>query len=799
MTGISYTSSFILILSLSLISADLASDSLSNTAETSTTPDDSTTELSALTSTDTAATTADTTSSNTAETSITPDHSTTELSALTSTDPAATTADTTSSNTAETSTTPDDSTTELSALTSTDTAATTADTTSSNTAETSTTPDHSTTELSALTSTDPAATTADTTDSSNTAETSTTPDDSTTELSALTSTDTAATTVDTTDSSNTAETSTTPDDSTTELSALTSTDPAATTADTTSSNTAETSTTPDDSTTELSALTSTDPAATTADTTSSNTAETSTTPDDSTTELSALTSTDPAATTADTTSSNTAETSTAPDDSTTELSALTSTDPAATTADTTSSNTAETSTAPDDSTTELSAVTSTDTAATTVDTTLVTEDSAPTPASTTADFTTTKEVITTRTSSTQSTSKTTTVKPIHCENGGTPQSDNKACLCPKGFTGSYCNTVVTQIVPDVLERTVDITMEINEKFTDDHTNPSSDAYQDFLKRFNETVVNSYEKEIPNFLRVENIILSAGGPLQRSQRRKRSSPLKETISDTASLKVEHDILLNIENDKNPTDTYEKIVKNVAIVLDGIKNNPDSGLVLNKATASETDLNVKEVCIKATEGIPEEYQKYYEAVPLGGKVECVTPCNGNHKNAKICKNSGTCEVSSQGPSCYCPYNDDLWYLGADCSLQVHKIGFYAGLGSVAAMAVLTVAFLTAYLIINKRTVKRNKDIKQELVKEWLEDDFEWPPQKKTSYTADRYDNPVYSPGGRHTQDSFGNYKPYFSANQSYTQNFSPEPSIDLRYIQRDQFMKMDRPQIRSSFET
>lgn len=29
-------------------------------------------------------------------------------------------------------------------------------------------------------------------------------------------------------------------------------------------------------------------------------------------------------------------------------------------------------------------------------------------------------------------------------------------------------------------------------------------------------------------------------------------------------------------------------------------------------------------------------------------------------------------------------------------------------------------------------RNKDIKKELVKEWLDDDFEWPPQKKISGT-------------------------------------------------------------------
>ncbi|XP_016315469.1 mucin-3B-like [Sinocyclocheilus anshuiensis] len=505
------------------------------------------------------------------------------------------------------------------------------------------------------------------------------------------------------------------------------------------------------------------------------------------------------------------ETSRTPDDSTTEISAFTSADPDATTADTTDSsdisttvdvtgteepsNTAETTITPDDSTTEISAVTSTDPEATTAHTTLVTEDSAstPNPASSTADFTTTKDVITPTTSSTQSTTKTTTAKPIECENGGTPQPNNQACFCPKGFTGRLCSTVETQIVPDIIERTVNVTMEINEKFTDDYEIPSSDAYIEFVEKFKTTVVPFYKEKIENFLRVDNIILSAGGPLQQhSQRRRRSLPLKETKSDAASLKVEHDVLVNIDNNNENEENYENIVEEVNKVLFDIKNT--SVFVVNNAIASKTDFIVKEVCAKATDIFPEDFQKYFEAVTLGGKVTCVTPCNAAHSDPKICKNSGTCEVSGQGPSCYCRYNDDFWYLGADCNLQVHKVGFYAGLGTVAAIAVITVAFLTAYLIINKRTVKRNKDIKQELVKEWLEDDFEWPPQKKTSNTVDRYDNPVYSPGGRHTQDSFGNYKPDFS----YTQNFSPEPGIHLRYLQRDQSMKMDRPQIRSSFD-
>lgn len=54
--------------------------------------------------------------------------------------------------------------------------------------------------------------------------------------------------------------------------------------------------------------------------------------------------------------------------------------------------------------------------------------------------------------------------------------------------------------------------------------------------------------------------------------------------------------------------------------------------------------------------------------------------------------------------CLETDANWYLGEDCSFQVHKVGFYAGLGTVAAIAVITVAFLTAYLVINKQVVKR-----------------------------------------------------------------------------------------------
>lgn len=55
---------------------------------------------------------------------------------------------------------------------------------------------------------------------------------------------------------------------------------------------------------------------------------------------------------------------------------------------------------------------------------------------------------------------------------------------------------------------------------------------------------------------------------------------------------------------------------------------------------------------------------------------------------------------------------------------------------------------------------------------------------------YDNPVYSLGGMHKQNSLEKYKPDFSADRYYTQNFSPEPDINLRNLQRDQLVSTDR---------
>ncbi|XP_077085823.1 uncharacterized protein LOC143737848 [Siphateles boraxobius] len=356
-------------------------------------------------------------------------------------------------------------------------------------------------------------------------------------------------------------------------------------------------------------------------------------------------------------------------------------------------------------------------------------------------------------------------------------------------------------------------MEMDEMFTDDYNNPSSEKYLEFVKRCRENVNPIYDRHIPTFERVDNINLSAGGQMSQQNRHKgkRSLPFKQN-ERRFRLKFKHDAICTIKNDENAIGAYNNVLDQLNMALKDLKVNSTADFRVINASSSRTELSVyfylftfivfiiyvncffispaKEVCVVAAQNISVNIPKDFEAVVLDGKVTCVTPCHNDHPRPKLCMHYGTCTFAEQGPICNCHHTEAYWFLGDNCRIQVHKVGLYAGLGTVAAIAVITIAILTAYLVINKRTVKRNKDIKQELVKEWLDDDFEWPPQKKTS--DDTYYNPVYS----HKQGSLG--KPDFSAARFYTRNFSPDPDIHLRYLQIDQPMRMDRPQIRSSFD-
>ncbi|XP_056610908.1 mucin-3A [Triplophysa dalaica] len=336
-------------------------------------------------------------------------------------------------------------------------------------------------------------------------------------------------------------------------------------------------------------------------------------------------------------------------------------------------------------------------------------------------------------------------------------------------------------------------MEISEEFMPNYEKPETEDYKNFVEYFENQMEPYYNKTILFFAKVTVIKLSPGTTFT-NRRGIRSLPAKE---EKQSVKVQHDVVLDMPNNDNNEDEYTSAFNKVEVALEALKNDPASlNIGIINFTASETQLN-DDVCKRVIELLPEEYREYYAKSEVPGKVACVNQCHRGHPNPKRCSRDGTCEVSSQGPSCYCRHTDVTWYLGGDCSYKVNKVGFYAGLGVVAVIAVITVALLTVYLVINQKKAKRSKDIKKELVKEWLEDDFEWPQQKKT-YSGGRapHDNPVYSQRDFNRRDSMGMDRQDFSAGRSYTQYSTPEPGINLQNFHRN--VKIDRPQIRSSFE-
>ncbi|XP_065104629.1 mucin-17 [Paramisgurnus dabryanus] len=331
-------------------------------------------------------------------------------------------------------------------------------------------------------------------------------------------------------------------------------------------------------------------------------------------------------------------------------------------------------------------------------------------------------------------------------------------------------------------------VNVGQPFVPEYNNTSSDKYKKFVSNFKSKMEPYYKEKVPNFNSMEIRKLSEG-----KTKRRRSLALTK-VSRSSTVIVHHDVMVDISNDNNFNSSYYTSFKEVKSALDALKGTDD----IIDVDAFETELNVTEVCDAVTAILPEEYRKYYAPSILPGKVMCVSQCHQGHPHPKMCFNNATCEVSFDGPSCYCLNTDVSWYLGEDCSYKVNKIGFYAGTGVVALILVITIAVLTAYVVINKRKVSRSKDIKRKLVNKWLEDDVEWPTQRNTLHSVSRgpHDNPTFSQENSYRRDSSEIYRPNLSEDQTDSQYSIPETDIQPYNFQRD--VRIDRPQIRSSSE-
>ncbi|GAA6073057.1 mucin-5AC-like, partial [Tachysurus ichikawai] len=257
----------------------------------------------------------------------------------------------------------------------------------------------------------------------------------------------------------------------------------------------------------------------------------------------------------------------------------------------------------------------------------------------------------------------------------------------------------------------------------------------------------YETKIENFLNITNITLSDGNSLMG---RMESKLIEMEVSISKSVKVKHDIVVQIENN-NVNEGYNEVFLSVKNAVESVTkctptNTACPNFTVTDVQVNKTELDRKEYCDQVTAIFPEEYRQYFISATVMGKLTCINQCHPDHPTPKICMNKGTCEVSKQGPSCYCLQTDANWYLGEDCKYQVHKVGFYAGVAVVAVVLLIAIAMLSAYVFLNKRKEKRNKDNKEALVNQWIDDDFEWPSQKRTntslSVLNETYDNPAQS---------------------------------------------------------
>ncbi|XP_006889870.1 PREDICTED: mucin-12 [Elephantulus edwardii] len=291
----------------------------------------------------------------------------------------------------------------------------------------------------------------------------------------------------------------------------------------------------------------------------------------------------------------------------------------------------------------------------------------------------------------------------HCENGAT--WDGNKCVCPQGFSGPQCQSLLEFIFIDIPERinaTLSLLLKVTYKnFTKDLENTSSEAYQDFMEFFKERM-NEVYKDVLAYRGVNITRLLSG-----------------------SIVVEHNVNLEV----NYTLDYKKVFKKlVNIVRKKIVNetrkaveDPDKCKDASvfcyseeATTVSETpklSFDPHEQCMRmAAEG----FAQFYYVDELDEKLACVTNCTPGTRTQLNCHH-GTCQLQRSGPRCVCLNTDTHWYWGETCERSTQKSLVYGIVGAVAGMLVLLVVTMTIYLSRMLRKLQREYKISQEWQKE------------------------------------------------------------------------------------
>lgn len=286
-----------------------------------------------------------------------------------------------------------------------------------------------------------------------------------------------------------------------------------------------------------------------------------------------------------------------------------------------------------------------------------------------------------------------------CQNGG--NYDGIKCICPPKFYGSLCEFIDDIFTVENINVTVNITVKVtNENFTPELKNKTSEAYQNFSRRFGEQMGLLY-RGVPGYQGVEIISLRNG-----------------------SIIVDHIVLVNV-----PFSEYNDLEQTFKHTFDG-KNctNSSSEDMLcfneNSTTVNVLEPNIEGFCL---ENIPVDYQHYFYALNISNTLKCVTNCSTENEYYYRCRN-GHCSVQRQGPSCFCVYSDLYWYTGDRCQVAINKSGVYGGVA--VGLAVLLIVIVTLAVFLYKRRSKASSQWEENPEQKWYEE--AWEPNNYEGFT-------------------------------------------------------------------
>ncbi|XP_051938869.1 mucin-3A isoform X41 [Hippocampus zosterae] len=411
-----------------------------------------------------------------------------------------------------------------------------------------------------------------------------------------------------------------------------------------------------------------------------------------------------------------------------------------------------------------------------------------------------------------------TTTTIHCQNGGTLIGG--ICACISGFHGNACQFLNETISIDHIERLVKIQMVVNQEYNPNYDNTSSAEYRNFVDNFTMEMEKFYrEKKVQQLDKVvvTNVSRAASPTLMRrsaSALERRRLAVDGTATRRATpqgVNVSHEVVLLIKNDPTSNEAYRDEVDTIDGALQSLIN-CQTGCPYNvteKPTVDQTEVNLNTLCNSI---LDPDVAQHYKAVNLSNTLVCVTRCDQIYGPDFLqCYNDGVCRVSvGVGAICNCKDLGSTWYLGNDCGLPIQKVAFYAGLVATLVCLLVTIAGLTAYVIINKKEQTRKKDIKKKLVNNWISDEIEWSRSEKLStgtFNAGHlnptfpYDAPRRTPPMRQHNDSrqSGRSSPAVSMYRldgaARGNNGSLRPN---GFPISDQEMRIQRPQIRSSWD-